>query len=53
VSALKGERAAEAEKLQAMGKEVDERTLHSQKVVDQVTEMVKEDPEAAVNILRR
>ena len=36
-----------------VGREVDERTLQSQKVVDQVTEMVKEDPEAAVNILRR
>ncbi len=36
-----------------VGKEVDERTLHNQKVVDQVTEMVKEDPDAAVGILRR
>jgi flagellar biosynthesis/type III secretory pathway M-ring protein FliF/YscJ len=44
---------AEASDALLMGKEVDERTLHTQKVVDQVVEMVKEDPESSVNILRR
>lgn len=44
---------AEASDALLVGKEVDERTLQSQKVIDQVTEMVKEDPEAAVGILRR
>ena len=51
VDEVVGEAAASDALLVA--REVDERTLQSQKVVDQVTEMVKEDPEAAVNILRR
>jgi flagellar biosynthesis/type III secretory pathway M-ring protein FliF/YscJ len=44
---------AEASDALLVGKEVDERTLHRQKVVDQVVEMVKDDPEASVGILRR
>jgi len=36
-----------------VGHEVDEQTLQAQKVVDQVQQMVKEDTESAVTILRR
>lgn len=36
-----------------IGREVDEQTLHTQEIVTQVQEMIKEDPDAAVSILRR
>lgn len=36
-----------------VGKEVDERTLRTQQVVDQVSDMVRGDTDAAVSILRR
>ncbi|HSW46296.1 MAG TPA: flagellar M-ring protein FliF C-terminal domain-containing protein [Phycisphaerae bacterium] len=44
---------AEASDALLFGREVDEQTLHARKVIDQVVELVKEDPEASVNILRR
>ncbi len=36
-----------------VGREVDERTLHTQEVVGQVVEMIKDDPDTTVSILRR
>jgi len=36
-----------------VGKEVDEQTLHAQKVVEQVQQMVADDPESAATILKR
>lgn len=36
-----------------VGREVDEHTLHSQEVVGQVVEMINDDPETTVGILRR
>lgn len=36
-----------------VGKEIDESTLHRQKVVDQVVEMINDDPEGTVGILKR
>ncbi|MBP7933854.1 MAG: hypothetical protein KA354_04315 [Phycisphaerae bacterium] len=36
-----------------VGKEIDESTLHRQKVVDQVVEMINDDPDGSVGILKR
>ncbi len=36
-----------------MGREVDETTLRSQKLVEQVAELVKDDPDMAVGVLQR
>lgn len=36
-----------------VGKEVDERTMRAQKLVEQVDQMVREDPQAAVSVLQR
>jgi len=35
-----------------VGKEIDERTVHTQKVIGQVAEMIEEDPDASVNVLK-
>lgn len=53
--ALAGEpvgEVAESEPLM-MGKEVDESTLQTQRVVEQIAELVKEDPQISANILQR
>lgn len=44
---------AEAREQLLVGKEVDEKTLRTQQVVSQVADLVKEDLEASVQILRR
>lgn len=44
---------AEVSDAMLMGKEVDEATLQNQKVVDQVVELVQDDPDASVSILKR
>ena len=36
-----------------VGMEVDEKTLHTQKIIDQVADMVKDDPQMSASILQR
>lgn len=44
---------AEAREQLLVGREIDDSTLHVQQVVDQITQLVNEDPHTSVSILRR